>query len=153
MHSKKEINVFWFKRDLRLLDNEGLQDAINNGLPLLLLYVMEPSLEENPHYHKRHHNFIIQSLVALNKELKQFETKVYVYKNEVTEVLDDIQASMKVNTLFSMQETGLKTTYMRDKSVKKWCDTNHIVWKEHINNGIRDLVRSRGLGVCIRDRF
>ena len=48
MHSKKEINVFWFKRDLRLLDNEGLQDAINSGLPLLLLYVMEPSLEKNP---------------------------------------------------------------------------------------------------------
>ena len=143
MHSKKEINVFWFKRDLRLLDNEGLQDAINNGLPLFLLYVMEPSLEENPHYHKRHHNFIIQSLVALNKELKQFETKVHVYKNELTEVLDNIQASMKVNTLFSMQETGLETTYMRDKSVKKWCDTNHIVWKEHINNGITRGLNNR----------
>ena len=143
MHSKKEINVFWFKRDLRLLDNEGLQDAINNGLPLLLLYVMEPSLEENPHYHKRHHNFIEQSLVALNGELKQFDTKVNVYNSEVTEALDSIQANMKVNTLFSMQETGLNATYVRDKAVKKWCASKRIVWKEHINNGVTRGINNR----------
>lgn len=46
MHFKKEINVFWFKRDLRLLNNEGLQEAIHSGLPLLLLYVMEVSLKK-----------------------------------------------------------------------------------------------------------
>ena len=132
MHSKKEINVFWFKRDLRLLDNEGLQDAINSGLPLLLLYVMEPSLEKNPHYHKRHHNFITQSLLALNKELKQFDTKVYIYKDEVITVLEHIAASMNINTLFSMQETGIDATYMRDKVVKKWCVSQRIIWKEHI---------------------
>ena len=143
MHSKKEINVFWFKRDLRLLDNEGLQDAINSDLPLLLLYVMEPSLEENPHYHKRHHNFIAQSLVALNGALKQFDTRVYVYKNEVLEVLDSIQTSMKINTLFSMQETGLNATYARDKAVKNWCVSKRIVWKEHVNNGVTRGIKNR----------
>ena len=143
MHSKKEINVFWFKRDLRLLDNEGLQDAINSGLPLLLLYVMEPSLEKNPHYHKRHHNFITQSLLALNKELKQFDTQVYVYKEEVITVLERIAASMNINTLFSMQETGIDATYMRDKVVKKWCVSQRIIWKEHINNGVTRGISNR----------
>jgi deoxyribodipyrimidine photo-lyase len=143
MHSKKEINVFWFKRDLRLLDNEGLQDAINSGLPLLLLYVMEPSLEKNPHYHKRHHNFITQSLLALNKELKQFDTQVYVYKEEVITVLERIAAGMNINTLFSMQETGIDATYMRDKVVKKWCVSQRIIWKEHINNGVTRGISNR----------
>lgn len=143
MHSKKEINVFWFKRDLRLLDNEGLQDAINSGLPLLLLYVMEPSLEKNPHYHKRHHNFITQSLLGLNKELKQFDTQVYVYKEEVITVLERIAASMNINTLFSMQETGIDATYMRDKVVKKWCVSQRIIWKEHINNGVTRGISNR----------
>ena len=82
---------------------------------------MEPSLEKNPHYHKRHHNFITQSLLALNKELKQFDTQVYVYKEEVITVLERIAAGMNINTLFSMQETGIDATYMRDKFVKKWC--------------------------------
>ncbi len=143
MHSKKEINVFWFKRDLRLLDNEGLQDAINSGLPLLLLYVMEPSLEKNPHYHKRHHNFIAQSLIALNKELKQFNTQVYVYKDEVISVLERIAASMNINALFSMQETGIDATYMRDKVVKKWCVSQRIVCKEYINNGVTRGISNR----------
>ena len=104
---------------------------------------MEPSLEENPHYHKRHHNFIAQSLVALNGALKQFDTQVHVYKNEVLEVLNSIQDSMKINTLFSMQETGLNATYDRDKAVKKWCVSKRIVWKEHINNGVTRGIKNR----------
>ena len=30
--SKSEVNVVWFKRDLRLLDNEALFAAHNSGL-------------------------------------------------------------------------------------------------------------------------
>ena len=104
---------------------------------------MEPSLEKNPHYHKRHHNFITQSLLALNKELKQFDTQVYVYKEEVITVLERIAAGMNINTLFSMQETGIDATYMRDKFVKKWCVSQCIIWKEHINNGVTRGISNR----------
>ena len=31
-----KLSIFWFKRDLRILDNEGLQGAIDKGIPLLL---------------------------------------------------------------------------------------------------------------------
>ena len=77
MHSKPTIHVFWFKRDLRILDNEGLQNAIESNTPLLLLYIFEPSLEKNPHYHKRHWNFIAQSIENLNQELNPYKTKIH----------------------------------------------------------------------------
>lgn len=140
MPSKPSIHVFWFKRDLRLLDNEGLQDAINSGKPVLLLYVFEPIVTEDPHYHPRHHNFITQSLLALHDELKPYKTKVHVYKSDVETVLNSIQKIAEIETLYSMQETGLTNTYTRDKSVKKWCRAHNVSWKEHINNGV-----SRGL--------
>ena len=143
MLSKKEINVFWFKRDLRLLDNEGLQNAIDSGLPLLLVYIIEPSVEKNPHYHKRHHNFIAQSLEELNDELKKYNTEVHVYRAEVLEVLNSIQGYMKINCLFSMQETGLNLTYQRDKDVKQWCCLKGITWKEHTNNGVTRGINNR----------
>ena len=60
-----KLSIFWFKRDLRILDNEGLQGAIDKGIPLLLLYIFEPNLERDPHYHSRHQNFIEQSLNSL----------------------------------------------------------------------------------------
>ena len=82
-------------------------------------------------------------MLALNKELKQFETQVYVYKEEVITVLERIAACMNINTLFSMQETGIDATYMRDKVVKKWCVSQRIIWKEHINNGVTRGISNR----------
>ena len=31
---KKDINIFWFRQDLRLLDNPGLYNSIKNGTTL-----------------------------------------------------------------------------------------------------------------------
>lgn len=136
MHSKPTIHVFWFKRDLRILDNEGLQNAIESNTPLLLLYIFEPSLEKNPHYHKRHWNFIAQSIENLNQELNPYKTKIHCVSGEATEVLEDLEKAWHIKTLFSMQETGLNCTYDRDKKVKKWCDSKKVSWVEHINNGV-----------------
>ena len=136
MHSKPTINVFWFKRDLRILDNEGLQNAIESDTPLLLLYIFEPSLERNPHYHKRHWNFIAQSIENLNQDLNPYKTKIHCVSGEATEVLEDLEKAWHIKTLFSMQETGLNCTYDRDKKVKKWCDSKKVHWVEHINNGV-----------------
>jgi len=41
---KQEINIVWFKRDLRLLDHEPLLLAQADGKPVLLVYIFEPSL-------------------------------------------------------------------------------------------------------------
>ena len=55
---KESIVVVWFKRDLRLHDNEALNNAINSGKRVLLLYAFEPLLLNDPHYSQRHWNFI-----------------------------------------------------------------------------------------------
>jgi deoxyribodipyrimidine photo-lyase len=45
---KKHINVVWFKRDLRLQDNEAFFNATKTGIPTLFLYVFEKSLKMIP---------------------------------------------------------------------------------------------------------
>ena len=136
MPIKSPIAVYWFKRDLRLLDNPGLQQALNADIPLLLVYIFEPILETDIHYHTRHFNFIKQSLVALNNELKKYNTKVYCVHGDVVSVLSKINAIWSIKTLYSMEETGLEITYNRDKNVKKWCNSVHVTWREHQNNGV-----------------
>lgn len=45
MHTNlEEINVVWFKRDLRLQDNEAIYNALLAKKPILFLYVFENSL-------------------------------------------------------------------------------------------------------------
>jgi deoxyribodipyrimidine photo-lyase len=137
------INVVWFKRDLRLQDNEAIYNAIQSNTPTLLLYVFEKSLENDSHYNIRHWNFIKQSLVALNKQLENYHTRVLCVSSEVIKVCNAIQELYKIDTVFSHQETGIKITYERDKAFKRFCKNNQIHWIENINNGILRGLNSR----------
>ena len=133
---KEEINVIWFKRDLRLQDNEAIYNAMSSNKRVLFLYVFEHSLLIDPHYHDRHWNFIKQSLVDINKQLEQFETKVLCVTTEVVNAFNQLQNHFKINTVFSHQETGLLITYNRDKDFKRYCRNNSIKWEENNNNGV-----------------
>ena len=140
---KKQINVVWLKRDLRLQDNEAIFNAVKTATPTLLLYVFEKSLENDPHYSQRHWNFIKQSLVDINKQLKKLNTHVLAVSSEVAHVFNTLQEIYKIDSVFSHQETGLKITYERDKSFKRFCKNNQINWVENINNGIFRGLKNR----------
>ena len=146
-HNRNHINVVWFKRDLRLLDNEAIYNAIQSNKPTLLLYVFETSLENDPHYSARHWNFIKQSIVDINKQLAVFNTKILSVSGEVIAAFNSIQENYRIDTVYSHQETGLKITYERDKSFKRFCKNNRIEWIENVNNGIfRALKKQKQLG-------
>ena len=73
--NKEKINLVWLKRDLRLHDNEAISRAIKNGKRFLIFYAFEKILINDPHYNSRHWNFIKQSLLDINSELKEHNSK------------------------------------------------------------------------------
>ena len=64
----RKINIFWFKRDLRIIDNVGLYNSVKSKYPTLLLYVFEPVIINEDHYHNRQDNYVKQSLIELNNK-------------------------------------------------------------------------------------
>ncbi len=134
--NKEEINVVWFKRDLRLQDNEAIYNALSSKKRTLLLYVFEKSLIDDPHYDERHWNFIKQSIVDLNNQLEQYSTQILCVTSEVTSVFNQLQNEFNIHTVFSHQETGLLITYNRDKDFARYCRNNSIKWIENKNNGV-----------------
>lgn len=44
MPEQQKINIFWFRRDLRLNDNYGLFQALNEGLPVLPLFIFDTTI-------------------------------------------------------------------------------------------------------------
>ena len=133
---KSHINIVWFKRDLRLQDNEAIFNAVHSKTPTLLLYVFENLLQNDGHYSDRHWDFIKQSISDINQQLSLLNTKILSVSGEVISIINSIQEIYKIDTVFSHQETGIKITYERDKSFKRFCKNNLIHWKENINNGI-----------------
>jgi deoxyribodipyrimidine photo-lyase len=133
---KKQINIVWFKRDLRLEDHLPLKLAIESGMPLLLLYVYEPSLIAAPESSNRHWNFVRQSISDLNHLLAPHSIQIQEYHCEVLQILEAITEVYDIHSVYSHEETGLQVTYDRDRAVKKWLVAHQIQWKESPTNGI-----------------
>ena len=140
---KEPINIFWFKRDLRLLDNGPLNNAVSQKEKLLLIYCFEPSLKKNRHYSTKHWNFIRESINDLNIFLKNIDTHIHTYNKEITDVLKEIQEKFIVKKIFSHNETGLNVTFERDILLKEFCQNNSIQWEEEINNGVFRGLKNR----------
>jgi deoxyribodipyrimidine photo-lyase len=82
----EKVNLVWLKRDLRLRDHEAIFNASADGTPVLLVYVFEPILIDDPHYDVRHWRFIWQSLQDIKQQLSQFNGQLLILQGEVTSV-------------------------------------------------------------------
>ena len=41
---KTKLNLFWFRRDLRLNDNHGLYEALQSELPVLPIFIFDTKI-------------------------------------------------------------------------------------------------------------
>jgi deoxyribodipyrimidine photo-lyase len=137
------IGVVWLKRDLRLRDHQALANALKNHKQVLLLYIVENSLVEEPHFSIRHLDFIKQSLVDLNKQLEVFNTQILALEGEVIPLLEQLNHHFKIEALYSHFETGIGLTFTRDLEVKKWCDKKTLPWNEFRQQGVFRGLKNR----------
>jgi deoxyribodipyrimidine photo-lyase len=137
------INIVWFKRDLRLSDHQPLMRAAEGKLPLLLIYLYEPSVINYADSDERHWRFAQQSLIELNKILAPFSHCIHTIHSEVLPALEKIVEVFEVNAVFSHQEIGNHITYLRDQSVAKFCEEKNINWNEYPTNGVIRGLKNR----------
>lgn len=126
------INIVWFKRDLRINDNQAIQAATQSQYPVLLLYIFEPILLEDPHFSVRHWRFIWQSLNNIDAQLKQrgINAKVTRIKGSAQTIFRELHQKLTINCVFSHQEIGLSNTFKRDRQLSSWFHKTNICWQE-----------------------
>lgn len=129
-------NIVWLKRDLRIRDHAPLAAASRAGHPVLLVYIWEPSVWQDPNYSDRHVRFVQESLEALNGSLKAYGTHVCEWQTEAIDAFAHIQASHQIHAVFSYEETGLRITYDRDRELSGWFREQGIQWHEFPSNGV-----------------
>ena len=136
------MDIVWFKRDLRIEDHEALLEGLQGG-PVMPLYILEPELWQQPDMSQRHYIFLSECLQELNLSLEKLGQKLIIKIGHAVDVLQDIYQRHRFKTLWSHQETGNGWTYQRDKDVKHWCETYHIIWHELTQNGVVRRLQNR----------
>ena len=127
----EKVNILWFKKDLRIQDNEAFFEASKN-FKLLPIYIIENDLWSQNSYSDRQWQFCKESLIDLNQDLKTLGQQLVIRTGDVIERFEEISKSFKIMGIYSHQETGDYYTYKRDQKIRNWVIKNNIPWKEYL---------------------
>ncbi|MCC7228158.1 MAG: deoxyribodipyrimidine photo-lyase [Burkholderiaceae bacterium] len=136
--------IVWFKRDLRVHDHAPLVNAAQRG-SILCLYVIEPSLWQQPDYALQHYRFLQESLEDLSAQLRRCGAELQVAVGEVIEVLARLHAAAPFDRVHSHEETGNGHTFARDRDVARWCGQRGVTWQEWAQHGVVRRLATRNV--------
>lgn len=74
------INVFWFRRDLRLEDNTGLFHALNSPFPVLPVFIFDTDITDELPADDARVTFIYEQLEMLQESLKAYGSSMKIFK-------------------------------------------------------------------------
>lgn len=136
-------NIYWFKKDLRLFDNEALTIACKSDLPLILIYVYEPEMWAQDDASFRHLIFLNQSLQDLHKSCQERQVFLNIFHGKIDDILLNLNSKFEIKNIYSHQETGNFWSFQRDLKVKKFCQQKLILWHEISQNGVIRNLKNR----------
>ena len=138
-----EIQIVWFKRDLRTHDHRPLVEAARAG-PVLVLYIVEPGLWQQPEASLRQWRFIVQSLRELDRSLKALGSAgLIVRQGDAVGVPEQLRQQFGKAALWSHEETGNMWTFRRDAAIARWCHAHAVTWREYRQDGVVRRLRNR----------
>ena len=137
------INIVWLKRDLRTLDHEPLAAASKAGLPYIILFLIEPSMQSREDFSDRHLLFQLQAIAQMKKTLTPIRQDVLVMKSEAPEAFSVISQLSTIHSVFSYQENGVRQTWDRDKKTGAFFKSKGIIWQEFQKDGVLRGLQNR----------
>lgn len=123
---KNKIAIFWFRRDLRLEDNIGLQQALASGLPVLPIFIFDTDILNNlEDKADRRVDYIQQALTGINQQLKQHQSGLQTFWGTTTDVFKNLATTYDIHAIYCNRDYEPQAI-ARDVAVKEWSAAQNI---------------------------
>ena len=97
---KEKISLFWFRRDLRLVDNRGLEAALNGKYPVLPIFIFDDEITDELDENDPRISFIYGTLSSISSTLEKESSSIYCLKGITVEVWQSILKEFNVQAVF-----------------------------------------------------
>ncbi len=94
--------IWWIRRDVRLEDNPALQASLQTGLPVILLFILDPNLLQDPPTQRQ--SFLFQALQNLDEALHQLGNRLLICRGNPLKVLQQIMQEIPVDAIFAEED-------------------------------------------------
>jgi deoxyribodipyrimidine photo-lyase len=126
MISKQKINIFWFRRDLRIADNCGLFNALKSELPVLPLFIFDSEiLSKLEDADDARVTFIHQTISNLSAEISKQKGSLLVKYGSPQAVWSELIKEYHIQSVFvnhDYEPYGIQ----RDHAIRILLNTHHI---------------------------
>ena len=129
-----KYSLFIFRRDLRLIDNKGLNLALQKYQNVIPIFIFTPEqvTDKNDFKSDNAIQFMIESLKELETDFKKNKSKLLVFQGTNKKILSNIIKNIEVEAIITNQDY---TPYAikRDKEIEKMCSSKNIKF-EHVED-------------------
>lgn len=133
-----KLNIFWFRRDLRLNDNHGLFQALNAGLPVLPIFVFDPGILNRLKSDDPRVGFIYRTISCIKNQLENngsslmvfFETPFQTFEKLLSEyVVDSVYSNNDYEPYASSRDTEVKQ-FLKLRGVKFHTFKDQVIFEK-----------------------
>lgn len=142
-----KTNIFWFRRDLRLDDNIGLNSALSSGNPVLGIFIFDEDIIENLPKDDARISFIYQKLEEINKRLNTVNSSLLVIKGKPINVFNNLIKEYEIENLYSNLDYE-PYAIDRDKKISDLLKKNkihHFQYKDQVIFGPTEILKENSL--------
>ena len=142
-----KTNIFWFRRDLRLDDNIGLNSALSSGNPVLGIFIFDEDIIENLPNDDARISFIYQKLEEINKRLNTVNSSLLVIKGNPINVFKNLIKEYEIENLYSNLDYE-PYAIDRDKKISDLLKKNkihHLQYKDQVIFGPTEILKENSL--------
>lgn len=101
MSADKPPVICWLRRDLRLEDNLALQGALQSEQPVIILFILDPALvDQPPIFGLPRLKFMLAALHSLDQRLRAYDRCLLVQQGEPIRVLKALIETTRATDLF-----------------------------------------------------
>ncbi|BEV03972.1 deoxyribodipyrimidine photo-lyase [Chryseobacterium gambrini] len=147
MSKKEKVNIFWFRRDIRLEDNTGLFHALEAGLKVVPVFIFDKEiLNKLEDKSDRRVDYFYQALEEIHTELKKHKSGLTVFHDKPVEAFKKLIKDFEIDTVFCNRDYEPQAI-KRDEEIQdllKKNDVNFQDFKDQVIFEKEDVVKNDG---------
>ncbi|WP_299247465.1 deoxyribodipyrimidine photo-lyase [uncultured Lacinutrix sp.] len=144
---KQPINIFWFRRDLRLEDNHGFYEALKAGKPVLPIFIFDETILSKLPKDDARVTFIHESLQAMQDTLKkEYNSSIAIYNGTPVETFTVLLKAYSIETVYTNRDYE-PYALSRDKNIESFLKTQDIsfnTYKDQVIFERNEIVKKDG---------
>lgn len=103
--ANNKINIFWFRRDLRLDDNVGFLASLKGEYKVLPIFIFDSNILSKLPEDDARVTFIFETLQEMRKELQdEWQSSLAMYHGTPKEVFQELMEQHNIGTVFTNRD-------------------------------------------------